>query len=493
MSQPIVPMLIGPKWIEAQVEEYGPVHNPSTGEVIGRTPLSGPEQVDQAVQAGQRAFAHWSRVPAPDRARVMFRYRELLEEQFDAIARLICRENGKTLDEARGDMRRGLEVVEFACGIAHLGKGEHLPQLADGIDGTTMREPIGVCAGITPFNFPAMVPMWMYPIAIACGNTFVLKPSEKVPLTANLLGEVFLQAGLPEGVFNIVHGGREVVDALCTHAGISSVSFVGSSPVAKHVYELGTAHGKRVQAAGGAKNVLLVMPDAEPDATVRAVMGAAFGCAGQRCMAGALLVGIGAAADPLRQRMVAAMDQLRVEDTLANPGAEMGPVIDGRAQERIGAAIGAAAAQGIEVARDGRQGVPKRGFFVGPTLLDQVEPQHDVFGQEVFGPVLSMLHPPDLPAAIEWCNRLPFGNGASIFTSNGAAAREFSQGIQCGMVGINLGVPAPMAQFSFSGWNGSFYGDLHVQGMEGVYFYTRQKTVLTRWGSNYGAVPGWWA
>jgi malonate-semialdehyde dehydrogenase (acetylating)/methylmalonate-semialdehyde dehydrogenase len=423
---------------------------------------------------------------------VLFRYRELLEQHFDELARLVTRENGKTLDEARGDVRRGIEVVEFACGIAHLAKGESLPQVAEQIDAVTMREPLGVCAGITPFNFPAMVPMWMYPLAIACGNTFVLKPSEKVPLTAMRLAELFTEAGLPEGVLNVVHGARAVVDALCTHRGIAAVSFVGSSRVAAHVYALGSQHGKRVQAAGGAKNVLLVMPDAEPDSTLRAILGSSFGCAGQRCMAGSILMGIGkATADEWRERVSEALDVYKVEDTSASDHADMGPVIDGSAQKRVLDFIASAPGEGAKVAFDGRGRAPSKGFFVGPTLVDEVSATMNLFREEVFGPVLSLMRPQSLDEALATMNGLAYGNGASIFTASGAAARQFVREIQCGMIGVNVGVPAPMALFSFSGWNQSFFGDLHVQGMEGVMFYTRQKVVLSRWDKSYVRAQGW--
>jgi malonate-semialdehyde dehydrogenase (acetylating)/methylmalonate-semialdehyde dehydrogenase len=336
-----------------------------------------------------------------------------------------------------------------------------------------------------------MVPMWMFPLAIACGNAFILKPSEKVPLTANRLGELLLEAGLPEGVFNIVHGGREVVEAICTHPGIRAISFVGSSPVAQYVYQVGGQHGKRVQSAGGAKNVLLALPDAPPEPTIRAIMGSAFGCAGQRCMAGSLLLGIGTATEPLRDRVVEAMDALAVDDTLANPEAGMGPVIDGRSRDRIFARIEQSAAQGTRVVRDGRRDIPDKGFFVGPTLFDEVTPEHPTFCEELFGPVLGVMRPESLSAAIEWINRIPYGNAATIFTSSGSAARRFAHETECGMIGINLGVPAPVALFSFSGWDRSFYGDLHVQGIEGVMFYTRQKTVLSRWDADCVRVQGW--
>ncbi len=485
---------IGGQWSESSAATTVPVHNPSTGEVLADTPLSTAADVDRAVAAAQKAFATWSQVPAQRRATVLFRYRELLEANFVALARLVTRENGKTLDEARGDVRRGIEVVEFACGIAHLSKGESLPQIADQMDAVTLREPIGVCAGITPFNFPAMVPMWMYPLAIACGNTFVLKPSEKVPLTAIRLTELFAEAGLPDGVLNLVHGGREVVDALCTHPGIAAVSFVGSSPVAAHVYALGCQKGKRVQAAGGAKNVLLVMPDAEPDSTLRAILGSSFGCAGQRCMAGSVLMGVGDdTADAWRERVAAALAGFKVADTSAHDHADMGPVIDASAQRRVNSFLSGAAAEGAEVVYDGaRQGQsPSQGYFAGPALVDHVRPEMRLFQEEIFGPVLSLVRPRTLDEAIATMNRLSFGNGASIFTSSGSASRQFVREIQAGMLGINVGVPAPMALFSFSGWNGSFFGDLHLQGIEGVMFYTRQKCVLSRWDKSYVRAMGW--
>lgn len=484
--------LIGPQWIEPEGRKTSPVYNPSTGEVIARVPLCEAAEVDAAVEAASRAFPDWSATPAPRRAACLFRYRELLEQQFESLARLVTRENGKTIEEARGDVRRGMEVVEFACGISHLSKGESLPQVAEQIDAVTMREPIGVCAGMTPFNFPAMVPMWMFPLAIACGNTFILKPSEKVPLTAVRLAELFLEAGLPAGVFNIVHGGRDAVDALCRHPGIASVSFVGSTSVAEHVYRLATLQGKRVQAAGGAKNVLLVMPDAEPDSTLRAILGSAFGCAGQRCMAGSVLMAVGTStADEWRERVSAALATLKVDDTSANDRAEMGPVIDEISRQRVSGYLRDAAADGAEVAFAGNKQLPERGFFVSPALVDRVNPESRLFQEEVFGPVLSLVRPQRLDEAIAIMNSLSFGNGASIFTSSGAAARQFTRDIQCGMLGVNVGVPAPMAQFSFSGWNRSFFGDLHVQGLEGVMFYTRQKVVLSRWDRSYVRSQGW--
>ena len=488
---PGVPLLAGDRWLVPEAEAWGTVHNPSAGEPIARVPLCGAAEVDLAVQAAQKAFATWSRTPAPARAARLFALKARLEAHFEELAALVTRENGKTLDEARGDVRRGIEVVEFACGIAHLGKGETLPQLAENIDGVTMREPIGVCAGITPFNFPAMVPLWMVPVAIACGNTFVLKPSEKVPLTAVRLAELALEAGLPPGVFNVVHGGRAVVDAILEHPGIAAVSFVGSTPVAEHVYVTGCRAGKRVQAAGGAKNVMVVMPDADPAATIRAVMGAAYGCAGQRCMAGSILMGVGDAAPRVRDQLAAAIDAMVVDDTVANPKADMGPVIDAAAQARIRGIVDRGVREGARLVRGDRPAARDRGYFVAPALFAEAHPEMAIAREEIFGPVLTMLHPSDLDEAIAWANRSPFGNGAVIFTGSGGAARQFVREISCGMVGVNVGVPAPMSTFAFSGWNRSFFGDLHVQGMEGVMFYTRQKVVLSRWDATYRRTQGW--
>jgi len=494
IEQPIMILnnFIGGKLVPSAGAQSVPVYNPSTGEIIAETPLSTSADVETAVATARNAFADWSRTPAPQRASVMFRYRGLLEREFEQLARLITLENGKTIDEARGDVRRGIEVVEFACGIAHLQKGESLPQVADQIDAVTLREPLGVCAGITPFNFPAMVPMWMYPVAIACGNTFILKPSEKVPQTALRLAELMSEAGLPDGVLNVVNGAAAVVDALCSHRGIAAISFVGSSSIAKHVYRLGTEHGKRVQAAGGAKNVLLVMPDAEPDSTLRAVMGSSFGCAGQRCMAGSVLMAVGKpTADEWRDRVTTAIDDYNVADTSAGDDSDMGPVISAASRDRVQQYLGKAADDGASIACDASSRAPDRGFFVGPALVDQVQPDMSLFRDEIFGPVLSLVRPETLDEAIAMMNSLTFGNGATIFTSSGAAARQFVSEMQAGMIGVNVGVPAPMSLFSFSGWNDSFYGDLHVQGMEGVLFYTRQKCVLSRWDANYVRAMGW--
>lgn len=486
-----VPILAGDQWLIPDMGQWGLVQNPSTAEVIGRVPMCGGKEVATVVEAARRAYESWSRTPAPVRATKLFAFKTQLERHFDELARLITRENGKTIEESRGDVRRGIEVVDFACGISHLSKGESLPQLAENIDGLTMREPIGVCVGITPFNFPAMVPLWMFPLAIACGNTFILKPSEKVPLTAVRMAELALAAGIPPGVLNVIHGGAAVVDGLLTHPDVAAISFVGSTRVAEHVYVTGCRHGKRVQAAGGAKNVMIVLPDADPTPTVRAIMGAAYGCAGQRCMAGSILMGIGDAANRVRDRVAAAIDQLIVDDTSMNPRADMGPVIDANSRSRIQQIIDCGTAAGAQLVRGGSRPVRDEGHFVAPTLFEQAHPEMAIAQEEIFGPVLTMLHPRDLEEAIAWANRGTFGNGAVLFTSSGAAARQFTREIQCGMVGINVGVPAPMAVFAFSGWNRSFFGDLHVQGVEGIQFYTRQKVVLARWDDTYRRIEGW--
>ena len=459
----------------------GVVFNPATGEEQAKVDFASVAELDAVVAASKAALPAWRATSLSRRAEIMFRMRELVDANRKEIANIISLEHGKVPADAMGELARGLENIEFACGIPALMKGGYSEQAAGGVDVYSIRQPLGVVAGITPFNFPAMVPMWMYPLAIACGNVFILKPSEKVPLTAIRLAELFIEAGLPEGVFNIVHGGAEVVDALCTHPGIAAVSFVGSSKVAAHVYALGAQHGKRVQAGGGAKNFQIVMDDAEPDSTIRAILGASFGCAGQRCMAGSVLLGVGPAGDPLQKRMVAAMDALKVDDTSANPAAEMGPVIDDSSRKRVLGFISNA-----KLLRDGRTGIPSRGFFVGPTLVDGMATP-----EEIFGPVLSLLKPASLDEAIALANRSAFGNGATLFTTSGKHARQFTRDIQCGMVGINVGVPAPMSIFPFAGWNQSFFGDLHMQGTEGVQFYTRQRVVLSRWDAAYRRQQGW--
>lgn len=479
-----VPILIDGEWRRPQTARTSNVHNPSTGEVIATVPWSGAEEVDAAVSAAQNALETWGTTPPIERARVMFRYKQRLEDEFENLAQLVTREHGKTLTEARGDVRRGIEVVEYACGAPELLKGESLENIASGIDCHTIRQPVGVCVGICPYNFPALVPMWMYPLAIVCGNTFIFKPSEKVPLTGVRLIELLLESGLPPGVMNIVHGGRDCVDALLTHPGVAAISFVGSSAVAKQIYETGTRHGKRVQAAGGAKNLVFVMPDADMPKAVEGMVDGAFGCAGQRCMAASTAVVIGEAAAPFMPALEQATRALHVGPTDRDKEATLGAVITPEHRQRVSEIIDAGCKEGAELLVDGRDikvAETPDGFFLGPTILDRVEDGMEVARVETFGPVLNVMRFHDLDAAIETANRQAYGNGACIFTNSGRAAREFSSRVQAGMVGVNVGVPAPLAYFPFSGWNHSFFGDLHVQGREGVAFYTRTKVVTSRW------------
>lgn len=478
------PLFIGGNWTGAADAATEPVFNPSDGSVIARTPMCGASEVDAAVRAAREALSDWSATPVVDRARILFRYVHLLEAHFEELSRLVTREHGKTLEEARGSVRRGIEVVEFACGAPTLLMGDALEEIASGIDCDTIRQPVGVCAGITPFNFPAMVPMWMYPIAIVCGNTFVLKPSEKVPLTAVRLVELLQEAGLPPGVMNLVHGGVDVVNALCTHPGIDAVSFVGSSPVARHVYQTATAHGKRVQAAGGAKNYMVILPDADPDFTVDALIGSVYGCAGERCMAGSVAVTVDDAAGRVLPPLREALDGMKIGPTDRDPKVDMGPVVTRQHLDKVHGYIASGLSDGASLYRDGRGvEVPETpdGFYLGPTIFDEASTSMSIVREEIFGPVLSVIRTESLDKGIEACNQSGFGNAAVLFTGDGKAARTFRNRVSAGMVGINVGVPAPMAFFPFSGWNGSFFGDLHIQGKEGFAFYTRQKVTMSRW------------
>ncbi len=481
-----VPICIGGEWQELNGLPATPVYNPSTGEVIAQTPACVAEQVDAAVEAAAGAFPAWWETPPTERARLFFRFKSLLEEHFEDLVRSNTREHGKTLIESRGDVRRGIEMVEFACGIPSLLMGENLENIARGIDCDTIRQPLGVCVGITPFNFPAMVPLWMYPVALVCGNTFVLKPSEKVPLTAIKIAKLLQQAGLPNGVFNLVHGGRECVDALLRHPKVKAISFVGSTPVARYIFETGIKHGKRVQSNGGAKNLVFLMPDADVENSVRGVVEGAYGCAGERCMAASTAVVIGEAAKNILPLLVEAARAIKVGPTDREPQPQMGPLITRQHRDRVAHLIETGAQEGAKIAADGRgvkaDGAPN-GFFLGATVLDEVQAGMTVAKEEIFGPVLNVMRFEDLDSAIELANRSPYGNGASIFTRSGKAAREFRHRIRCGMVGINIGVPASMAWFPFSGWNESFYGDLHMQGKEGVQFFTQRKVTTTRWFS----------
>ena len=495
MTSPLLPcpVFINGEWRTLSGVAQTPVFNPSTGDVIAECPVGGKADVSAAVEAAHAAFPEWRETPAVERARVFFRYRQLVEKNFDRLCETVSREHGKTFAEARGSVYRGLENIEYACGIPSLLFGDTLENLARGVDCETLVQPLGVCVGITPFNFPAMVPLWMFPLALACGNTFVLKPSEKVPLTANLLGELLAEARIPKGVFNIVHGGRECVDALLTHPKVRAVSFVGSSPIAKYIYETGTRNGKRVQANGGAKNYIVIMPDADVPKTVEALSTAAFGCAGERCMAGSTAITVGAAADRLLPSLVEAARKIKVGRTdQAATQPDMGPVITAQHRDRVLSLVAAGEKEGAKVIADGRtvnvSGAP-RGFYLGATIVDDVQQNMTLAREEVFGPVLNVMRMDDLDRAIEVTNASAFGNGAAIFTNSGKAAREFKHRVKAGMVGINVGVPATMAMFPFTGWDESFFGDLHIQGREAVQFYTQQKVITTRWfGDGVGDV-----
>lgn len=477
-------LLIGGKWVESKAKEFGNITNPSTGEVIAKVPMGGSDDVNHAVEAAQKAFPAWRDTPVVERARVMFKFKALLEQNYENIAKSVSREHGKTFAEAKASVFRGIEVVEFACGIPSLMMGECMENIASNVDCETMRHPLGVCAGITPFNFPAMVPLWMYPIALTCGNTFVLKPSEKVPLSSMYIAELLQEAGLPDGVFNIVHGGKPAVDAILEHPGIRAVSFVGSTPVAKYIYEKGCANGKRVQSAGGAKNHIIIMPDADMEQTVQALQASAFGCAGERCMAGSLAVPVGEAAEELIPRLVESAGKMKIGRTDGSGTPDMGPVITSDHLSRIKGIIEKGAKEGADLVLDGRKvqvNEAPNGFYLGPTIFDKVKPNTTLVNEEIFGPVLSVVRVNNLEEALKLGENCPFGNGAVIFTNDGRTAREFKRHFNAGMVGVNVGVPAPMAWFPFTGWNHSFYGDLHIQGREGIQFYTQQKMTMTRW------------
>jgi malonate-semialdehyde dehydrogenase (acetylating)/methylmalonate-semialdehyde dehydrogenase len=461
----------------------GQVWNPATGEQQAEVVLGGAEDVRAAVQAAASAFEAWSQSSLSQRTKMLFAFRELVNARTQDLAEIVSDEHGKVISDARGEVQRGLEVIEFACGIPTLLKGDYSDQVSTGVDVFSFRQPLGVCAGITPFNFPAMVPMWMYPVAIACGNTFVLKPSERDPSASMLVAELWAEAGLPDGVFNVVHGDKEAVDALLDDPDVAAVSFVGSTPIARYIHERGTANGKRVQALGGAKNHAVVLPDAPIDFASDHLVAAAFGSAGERCMAISAAVAVGDAADEL----VAAVSE-KARAVKVGPGrdpeSEMGPVVTAAARDRIVGLIGSGADQGATVAVDGR-GLSisgyENGFFVGPTVIDDVRPDMDVYREEIFGPVLSVVRADSVDAAIALVNSNPYGNGTAIFTSSGEAARRFQRGVNVGMIGINVPIPVPMAYYSFGGWKDSLFGDKHIHGPEGVSFYTRAKVVTSRW------------
>ena len=464
-------------------DRTGDVYDPALGSAAKQVRLATAGDVDLAVAAAAEAFTTWSESSVVARSRVMFAFRELLVQHEDELAQLISAEHGKTLDDAKGEVVRGREVVEFACGIAQLLKGEYNDQVSGGIDSHSFRQPLGVVAGITPFNFPAMVPLWMHPIAIACGNTFVLKPSERVPGASDLVARLYQQAGLPDGVFNVLHGDKVAVDRILEHPDVAAVSFVGSTPIARYVHEGASRTGKRVQALGGAKNHAVVMPDADLDFAADHIVAAGYGSAGQRCMAISAVVAVGPAADTLVDKI-----RERSVDLTVGPGTgsgvDMGPVVTRASRDRIVDYVGQGEEAGAEVVVDGRdvrvEG-HEEGFFVGPTLLDQVTTDMSVYTDEIFGPVLTVLRVPTLEAAIELINANPYGNGTAVFTSSGEVARTFQRQVTVGMIGINVPVPVPMAFHSFGGWKDSLFGDHHIHGPEGVRFYTQAKVVTTRW------------
>jgi malonate-semialdehyde dehydrogenase (acetylating) / methylmalonate-semialdehyde dehydrogenase len=475
---------IGGKPVADETARTGEVFDPATGQVQHHVALASAETVSRAVTTARDAWeGTWRESTLTQRTRVLFAFRELVAAHLDELASLIVSEHGKVHADAAGEVQRGLEVVEFACGIPHLLKGGFSENVSSDVDSYSLRQPLGVVAGITPFNFPAMVPMWMFPVAIACGNTFVLKPSERDPSVGLRLAELWAQAGLPDGVFSVVNGDREAVDTLLTHPDVAAVSFVGSTPVAKHVFRTATEHGKRVQALGGAKNHMVVLPDADIDLAADAAVSAAFGSAGERCMAISALVAVGDVADRLLPAITDRMARLQVGPG-TDPASEMGPLVTREHRDRVAGYVGAGAEEGAEVIVDGRELTvedAEDGFWLGPCLLDKVTPTMSVYRDEIFGPVLSVVRADTYDEAIALVNANPYGNGTAVFTADGGAARRFQHEIEVGMVGINVPIPVPMAYYSFGGWKDSLFGDSHVHGAEGVHFYTRGKVVTSRW------------
>jgi len=463
---------------------FGDVYNPASGEIQARVPLASAAETRAVIEAAAGAFPGWRDTPPLRRAAVLFRFKELLDRNLDELAQLVALEHGKVLNDARGSVTRGIEVVEFACGAPHLLKGTFSENVGTNVDSHSLRQPVGVCAGITPFNFPAMVPMWMFPMAIACGNTFVLKTSERVPSTALRLAELFSEAGLPPGVFNVVNGDKEAVDTLLTHPEVAAVSFVGSTAVAEYIYKTGTDHGKRVQALGGAKNHMVVMPDADLEQAADALMGAAYGSAGERCMAISVAVAVGDdTADALIERLAPRVAALKVGPA-TDPAAEMGPLVTQAHFERVRGYVDLGVEEGAKLVVDGRGiSVPGHtgGFYLGGCLFDGVTAEMRIYQEEIFGPVLCVVRVPDFESALALVNAHEYGNGTAIFTRDGDTARAYASRVQVGMVGVNVPIPVPMAFHSFGGWKRSLFGDIHMHGMEGVHFYTKLKTVTSRW------------
>jgi malonate-semialdehyde dehydrogenase (acetylating)/methylmalonate-semialdehyde dehydrogenase len=473
---------IGGKIVPGESGRRGPVYNPATGEQSHEVDLASSAEVDLAVEAARDAFGPWRATSLSKRADIMFRARNLIDEHRTDIAAVITAQHGKVLSDAMGEVARGLENVEFACGIPNLLKGGFNEQAATGVDVYSIRQPLGVVAGITPFNFPAMVPMWMFANAIACGNTFVLKPSEKDPGASMVVAELLREAGLPDGVFNVVHGDREAVDRILEHPDIAAVSFVGSTPVARHIYETGTRNGKRVQALGGAKNHMVVLPDADVDMAADAAVSAGYGSAGERCMAISVVVAVGDVADDLVDAIRTRLPKIKVGDG-ADPASEMGPLITREHRDRVASYLDSGPDQGATLVADGREAnvSGRDGFFLGASLLDDVTPEMDAYRDEIFGPVLSVVRVPSYDDALQLVNGNPYGNGVAIFTRDGGAARRFQFDVICGMVGINVPIPVPVAYYSFGGWKNSLFGDQNMYGPDGIAFYTRQKVVTSRW------------
>ena len=482
-----------PVWINGKPVtpggRHGDVFNPALGQVTKRVVYADAGIVDAAVKAASAAFPAWRDTPPLRRARIMQKFLPLLQREQQALARIVTQEHGKTLPDAMGSVQRGIEVVEFACGIPHLLKGEFAENVGTQVDTHTLRQPVGVCAGITPFNFPVMVPLWMFPMAIACGNTFVLKPSEKVPSASIRMAQLFQEAGLPDGVLNVVHGDKVAVDAILQHPGIHAVSFVGSTPIAKYIYETCAKTGKRVQALGGAKNHAVVLPDADLEFAADALVGAAYGSAGERCMAISAVVAVGAAGDPLVKLLAQKARAIKIGPG-DRDGVDMGPLVTGAHRDKVAGYIDAGVKEGAKLVVDGRTPAQKEGFFLGTSLFDQVTPQMSIYRDEIFGPVLIVLRADTLEEAIALVNRNPYANGTAIFTESGGAARRFAAEIQVGMVGVNVPIPVPVAYFSFGGWKNSLFGDLHVHGTESVKFYTRTKVVTSRWPHQDTPAPG---
>ena len=479
---------IGGKRVDTQSGRYADVFNPAQGVPVAQVALGTADEVDAAVKAGVAAFPAWPNTPPLTRARVLFRFLHLIQQRADDFARIIVREHGKTFSDAQGEVARGIEIVEFAAGIPQMLKGEYTDQIARGIDAWSMRQALGVVAGITPFNFPAMVPMWMFPIAIACGNCFVLKPSERDPSAALLIADLLQEAGLPDGVFNVIQGDKVTVDALLDHPQVKAISFVGSTPIAEYIYARGSAKGKRVQALGGAKNHMVVMPDADMQLAVDALMGAAYGSAGERCMAISVAVAVGSVADKLVDALIPRVKALKVKNGMEDD-AEMGPLVTAAHKAKVEGYIQSGVDAGAKLLVDGRGlKVPghEEGFFIGGTLFDNVTTEMKIYQEEIFGPVLCVVRVPDFASAVQLINAHEYGNGVSLFTADGNTAHEFSRRIQVGMVGINVPIPVPMAWHSFGGWKRSLFGDTHAYGEEGIRFYTRYKSIMQRWSATIG-------